>query len=420
LMSEEKEKVFQKILMCSQSTLERISRIRYGSISGADSLLVVKRLDDIDAHLWKVQPTESRLSPFMIEKSILRPYVKGKDVEKWRIRQLGLYIIHPYRLKQGKTTIFNEKELKSEHPHAYQYLQNHKNALENRKDSRGTMKEFGRVWFSWVRLGDPEIYRSPKILSPYLTDKCKFALDSAETEAPSAYASSVYGIVSEEIDLRILLGLLNSKVTEFCMKNIAPPKAGGFGLWRANYLKRIPIRLPSTSKEKKLYEEIRELVDRILGLNTRLQEYQEVRRDFDSLLRKIETSRLDDYPSVIFSISSNKVTQIRRDESKVFLNLVDHIDLRNELVARYVELYLTSIEDRLKKLENLKEEVYCIKIPNSKRDLQRVIKEYGDMERELKEIPDEIRNLEEEINYKVYELYGLSQDDIKTIEKSIV
>jgi len=418
LMPEEKEVTFQKILTRSQTTLEQISRIRYGSISGADSLLVVKRLDDIDAQHWEVQPTESKQSPIKIEKSILRPYVKGKDVEKWGIRRLGLYIIYPYGLKQGKTAILNEGELESEYPYTYQYLRNYKNALENRRDSRGTMKEFGRVWYSWVRLGDPEIYKSTKILSPYLTDKCKFALDLAKTEIPSAYASSVYGIVSKEIDLKVLLGLLNSKVTEFCMRNITPPKAGGFGLWRANYLKRIPIRLPSTYKEKKLYRQVRELVDRILGMNIRLQKYQEVQKDFDLLLKKIETSRLDDYPSVIFSISGNKVTQIRRDKYRVFLNLVDHIDLGNELVARYVELCLTSMEDRLKKLENVKEEVYCIKIPTSRRDLQRVVKEYGSMEKEMKKIPDEIRKLEEEINHKVYELYGLSQSDIKTIEKA--
>jgi len=95
LMPEEKEEVFQKILRTSQSILGRVSRIRYGSISGADSLLVVKKLSDIDARHCEVQPTESKLSPIKIEKSILRPYVKGKDVERWRIKQSGLYIIYP-------------------------------------------------------------------------------------------------------------------------------------------------------------------------------------------------------------------------------------------------------------------------------------------------------------------------------------
>jgi type I restriction-modification system DNA methylase subunit len=414
LIPKKKEEVFQKISFFSQSGLGQISKIRYGSISGADSIFIVKRLTDVGGRHWEVQSAES--SPFKIEKSILRPYVKGRDVEKWRIAQSGLYIIYPYGLKQGKTTIFSEEELKGEYPCAYKYLLSHKKALENRKDSRGTMKDFGRVWYSWVRLGDPEIYKSTKILSRYLTDRCKFALDPAEMKVSLAYASSVYAIISDEIDLRTLLGLLNSKVTEFCMKNIAPPKAGGFSLWRANYLKRIPIRLPSNSEEETLYGEIRDLVNHILDLSTKLQECQESRRDFASLLGRIETSKLDDYPSAVFALSDSKVTQIRRDKNRIYLNLVDYVNLGSELGARYLTLYLKSIEGKLKKIESPSEEIYNIKIPKKRADLQNVINEYESLKKMMKEIPQKIEDLEEEINNKVYELYGLSEDDTKEIE----
>jgi len=80
-------------------------------------------------------------------------------------------------------------------------------------------------------------------------------------------------------------------------------------------------------------------------------------------LKDVETIKLDDYPSVMFSISSNKVAQIRRKGSKIFLNLADHIECKDEIVARYVELHLGSMDDELRNAEDLKKEVCGINTP---------------------------------------------------------
>jgi len=104
---------------------------------------------------------------------------------------------------------------------------------------------------------------------------------------------------------------------------------------------------------------------------------------------------------------------------KVFINLTDHIECKDELVARYVELYLKSIEDKLRKTEYLKKEVCSIRIPKSRQDIEKILKQYENMEKEMKEIPQKIRDLEREIDQRVYKLYGLTEDEIKIVEESI-
>jgi methylase of polypeptide subunit release factors len=414
LLQEDKERIFEKIRRHSNCTLGQVSKIRYGSISGADTILVVRKVKQIDSKHWEVQPIEPTLSSLKIEISILRPYVKGKDLKKWKIGDLEFFIIYPYIIKEGKVNTYSETELEKQFPYAYQYLLSNKNFLENRKDSRGTMKKLGRVWYSWVRLGDPEIYASKKIITPYLTDKCKFAIDEANT--PTVYASSVYGITSQEIDLKILVGLLNSKITEFCMKTIAPVKAGGFGLWRGTYLDRIPIKRASSSQDKTMYKKILEIVNEILGLSEKIDDAKKYNR-FEELVKEVETLKLDDYPSVIFSINSNNLTEIRRNGNRIYLNLVDYIDFNNELLAVYVEKVLDTNFEKLVKCQALKQELYQINVPKKIEDLANILNTFESKNKELNLIPQKMDQLQDDINQIVYTLYNLSEEDIKLIEK---
>ena len=119
----------------------------------------------------------------------------------------------------------------------------------------------------------------------------------------------------------------------------------------------------------------------------------------------------------MFSISSNKIAQIRREESKI-LNLTDYIECKDEVVTKYVWLYLRSMEDKLRKTEDLKKAICEIDIPKSKQNLQKVLEQYENMEKEMKEIPDQIKSLEKEIGQRVYKLYGLSKDNIKVVEEN--
>ena len=101
------------------------------------------------------------------------------------------------------------------------------------------------------------------------------------------------------------------------------------------------------------------------------------------------------------------------------MNLTDHVDCKGESVAKYVELYLKSLLDKLKNTEDLKKEVCEIKMPKERQKLEEILEEYENMEKEVKKLPDQIKSLEEQIDREVCQLYGLSKDDIAVIEESV-
>src|SRR5208282_5751728 len=182
------------------------------------------------------------------------------------------------------------------------------------------------------------------------------------------------------------------------------------------YLKQFPIKLPESPQEKKLADEVIDLVGQILDL-IKLQ--QDSERDLSSRTERTDNARLDDYPSIIFNISSNKIVQIRREGSRVLLNLTDYIECKDDFVARYVELCLKFSEAKLTYSNDLRRDIGQVRIPKDKQLVHRLVKRHDEEQKEIEGIPERVKNLERDIDQRVYTLYKLSKDDIDLIEETI-
>lgn len=415
LMPIDSAKVFNKIKN-HNLTLGSVCKVRYGSITGKDEILVPKKLHDIDEGHVEIQIGQGK--PVLVERRILHHYVKGRDVERWMTKDSPLAVFFPYKHEGGKTKLLSEIEFKTRFPEAHEALLPYRTKLEARKDSRGTMKQHGREWFSLVRAGDIAAYKTTKILSRYLSDTCKFTLytDRGDDDY-DVYASSVYGLTSEKMDLHALLGILNSKVAQFCMKHIAPPKAGGFGLYRANHLKRLPIRLPTSSREKRLVEEIGSLAKQSIALNREMRTSSKL--SIEMIVQQFPTARLSDYPAIQLSIKSDKLAEVRRDKTRIHLSITDYIECGDILVAQYLERYLLEKRDDLVETENLRDVLYAALIPVGRDGISKVLDELDRLEAQTSAAPDEVKELEKQIDTRVFQLYGLNEKDAATIQSCL-
>jgi type I restriction-modification system DNA methylase subunit len=416
----DEREVLEKIATRAQTTLkEKLADITSGIKIGKDNLFIVKAIREIDTKHVEVMPVAYRKEgkTIPIEKDLLMPILRGRNVRKWGLIWHGFYTIFPHLMKNGKLVAIAEDEMKREYPNAYTYLQSHRSELESRLDWGKSPVEIHGVWYAVMHPGRLENYVQPKILTPALTDRTNFALDM-ETHCYVSGTAGVLGILPRQIDSKYLLALLNSKVFDFFLKHVSPIKAGGYSQYSAETIGNLPIRLPESHDEKKIAEELVEHVEQILALAEKLRTSEEAKEDFTILLKGLKITRLDDYPSVVFSISSNKVADIRREGKNVFLNLTDNIECGDELVAKYVELCLKSKQADLKRTEDLKKEVCDISIPKHKQKLREVLKRHDSTEKEIKELPGSIENLEKEIDQRVYRLYGLSKDSIYLVEEN--
>jgi hypothetical protein len=83
------------------------------------------------------------------------------------------------------------------------------------------------------------------------------------------------GIILDKLDghhLFYILGILNSQVVSYYLRQVCPAKLGGYSRFNANNLNEIPIRLIrfSDMNDKARHDKMVSLVDQILSLNKQL------------------------------------------------------------------------------------------------------------------------------------------------------
>ncbi len=222
--------------------LDSIAKSWAGIITGKDSVLLFKRKD----------PTLNKF-----EKELLLPVLRAEGCSRYCYAKPTRTTIYPYRLEGNETQIISEKELK-EYKSVYSYLMQNKQALLSRKDSRKTMEE-KKHWYGLVRHGNLNIFSQPKIVTPGEVKNNCFALDVTKSAFSCARVFAIT-ISNDNVDLRYLLGILNSKLIEFYLHHTAAIKAGGYFSYSSSVLDSIPI--PNNNKQK----DIIMLVDKILSI----------------------------------------------------------------------------------------------------------------------------------------------------------
>ncbi len=209
----------------SQQNLGAIAVINSGCFTGFDKAFFV---DD------------KTITDYDLEEDVIKPVIMGKEPKKYKLQKPIKKCIYPYKLgDNNETEIIEEQTFKTSFPNCYKYLQNFKSELENRMDSRKSFKEMGRVWYSYTRKGLINIFEEKKILVGYIVSKNTYCLDEF------GYMFSVgrvFAIQPNEKNLsEIILGILNSKVSQFLMTSLCPIKQGGFYKISSQYLNSFPI-----------------------------------------------------------------------------------------------------------------------------------------------------------------------------------
>ena len=234
-----------KLLLKKLSSYPLITQYAYakgGIISGYD-----------DCYLYKSEefPAEDELSLELIRTDDISRYYMGKP---------QLKIFYPCRYNEnGDTIVMELDEIKEKYPQAYKHIISNEVSMKNRKDSRNTMGS-KHHWYQPVRFGTLKLFNGEKILGPGIVCKNKFTLD--ETGYAFSFGN-MYAIVAKanNIKMRVLLGILNSKLIEFYLHSIAPRKQGGYFSYGATILEKIPLIYPEGINE----ERIKNLVDTILS-----------------------------------------------------------------------------------------------------------------------------------------------------------
>ncbi len=248
------------------------SSIFQGMVTGADRFYFVKVIDEKGDRL--IVKNNLKDKKYEIEKEIVKKLLKGKEIRKWHVLWEGYSVLYPYDLKQEKAKLIELLDLKQKYPLFYSYLRDYEKELKSREKNK--FKD-DKNWHKFGRTQNVDKFKHKKIMTQVLSNSNKFTLDAdGEYYFVGGGNAGGYGIILNDEynnNYEIILGLLNSKVLEFYLKNISTQFRGGYYSYAKRFIERLPIKLPSEPQAQK----IKELVERIIQFHKEGRAEQDIK-----------------------------------------------------------------------------------------------------------------------------------------------
>lgn len=425
-VSPREKNVFEKMKKNADCKLRDIKdRIYQGLVTGDDSVYFVSIIEELPNELVKIKNQLG--SEHVVEKSLLRSLLKGKNIRRWKVEWDRLWIIYPYELSADRAVLLSEVFLRTKYPYTWKYFQSHEKELKNRES--GSWKD--RVdWYAYGRRQNIEMFERIKIMTQVLARKNSFTLDdNGFYYFVGGGNAGGYGIILSEKcgktieTYRYILGLLNSKAIEFYHKHISPIFSGGFYSYGRRYIEQLPIKLPKTDQEQKIADEIGNAVYQILQfkkeddvLEDKITEFpNSYFKDCEGLEKLINIAKASILSKDSYKISEKSLTTHYyrdldgKETFRIGLALNEYLDFYSEEVASYV------LEILKTRNEITKRELFELKIP-PKGHLENIMAQYRNDKEKIVKNEKAVEDLEKQIDEWVYKLYDISYAERRIIE----
>ncbi len=284
------QKLLSKLGQKSATVGDVFESVFQGIVTGADAIYFLKPMIENGKTVEVFSKREGK--HVTIEKAALRPLLKGDDVNRYAPPKFGHYCIYPYKLVKNKTVILEEVEFSTEFPLAYAYLQKFRDELT---DLRVKYKTNPRYWYSCHRGRSIVAFASDRIITSEISFGCNMTLDTEGLY----HNTTVYSLLpsqSFQEDKLYWLGLLNSKVMWWFLKNTGNVLRGGYFRFKTNYLKPFPVPTINFTDPEDVAHHNRMvgLVERMLSLHEKLaaarinQEKTVIQRQIDATDHQID------------------------------------------------------------------------------------------------------------------------------------
>jgi type I restriction-modification system DNA methylase subunit len=291
---------------------------------------------------------------------IVKPYGVGRDLSRYGKPTIDKYIICiPNKWTDSKGSFKNELDawnwLNSEYELISEYLKPFEKRAKMRTDQ-------GKYWWELRACDYYNEFEKSKIVYPEIANNGRFSIDIEKSYFDMT--SFIIGSESKE-----LLGILNSKLINFLFSQISSEIRGGFLRWKRQYVYKLPI--PKNIQNKKLSNDVDIAIELSQALNDVIKKFTNYfsgQYNLEKLTKKLETWHDHNFSSFILEL--NKAIKAT---GKPTLSKKDEID--------WMEIF----EDYKQQAQTLKQE---------------------------------IDKTDKEIDKMVYELYGLSEEEIKIVEQS--
>jgi hypothetical protein len=356
LKSTEGKSILEKINLYTQ--LNDICKgIYQGLITTGDDIFMLD--GEIKENLFYGYSKELKCE-VILESKILKKVLKGQDIKRYLPLNSNKYVIYPHKINiKNKTVPLEPKEFQAEFPLTYQYLLNFKLSLIEKKIRYKTNEYY---WYSLHRAREISLFEKDYIITPQLQNIPSFTKKETDVYAD---AGGYLILLKDDFDTDSILVILNSKILWYFIKNTSSEYGGGYFYFKTKYLE--PFGIP---------------IEKI--------------KNFDF---KIKSARIISETKVLF----DSIQKFQRNLQREFA-----LDV---LPKKLQDWYTLEYADFLKELKKKKVELSL----SQKAEWE----EYFNLEqKKANELKKNIDATDKEIDTMVYELYGLTIEEIAIVENS--
>ena len=235
------------------------SRIFQGFKTGADPVFILEQQDEGLLYSKAVERS------VVLEAEFLRPLYKSGQLKRYDLKAANRLIVCPYR----GSSIVPWQEIESLAPKTASYLLTCRHILDAREGGRWA----GQHWYCYSRQQALSVMNEPKILTADLNPHASFCFDPTGSASFTGGAAGGYGVTfASDVHLYVL-GLLNSKLLDWVLKQVSSPFRGNWYSFESRFISRLPIRITDTraTKQRARHDKMVTLVERMLDLHKRLQ-----------------------------------------------------------------------------------------------------------------------------------------------------
>jgi len=177
---------------------------------------------------------------------IIEPILRGRDVKKFTCEFDNVWLINSHNgVKNSGLLRIN---IPKDYPVIYEYLKDYQVQLKKRQDQ-------GDHWTNLRNCAYLDEFKKEKIVWGELSNVPKFAYD------PDGLYADVTLFIMTGSNLKYLLAILNSKVSEWYFNQISTSSGMGTNRWKKYKIEMLPVKTGSPEQQKSIIK----LVERVLA-----------------------------------------------------------------------------------------------------------------------------------------------------------
>ena len=226
--------VFEKIYTNAKLFSDAFEGIFVGLQTSRDDLFVVECIDD--ANFTVKVPISGK--DYQLERDLFKPFLMGKDVQRYSYLSTNRYVFFPYEIKNGNAEIVSVEEIKTRFPKTFAYINDHEMIFKARESGKaGKMQH----WHTYIYPKNLNKFEQPKLSSMEI---CANHPNVTLNHEKLYHTTKAYSWVKKretKESYEYLLAIANSKLLWWFLKTTGDTLQGDARTFKTNYLNPFPL-----------------------------------------------------------------------------------------------------------------------------------------------------------------------------------